>query len=63
MGSNGYDFDAEKTSFLRSQAELGWFQRTTMVFYLRNKFKLKRQLLRTAFSSAKKARTRKTGSK
>ena len=39
MGSKGYDFDAEKTSFLRSQAELGWFQRTTMVFYLRNKIK------------------------
>jgi hypothetical protein len=36
MGSNGYDFDAENTSFLRSQVELEWFLRTTMVLYLRN---------------------------
>ncbi|KAL3771197.1 hypothetical protein ACHAW5_008905 [Stephanodiscus triporus] len=36
MGSKGYEFDVEKTMFLRSQAELGWFQRTTMVYYLRN---------------------------
>ncbi|KAL3822645.1 hypothetical protein ACHAXA_001798 [Cyclostephanos tholiformis] len=40
MESKGYDFDIEKTTFLRRQAELGWFQRTTMVYYLRNQSKL-----------------------
>lgn len=32
MGSKGFHYDEEKTSFLRNQAELSWFKDTTMVF-------------------------------
>ena len=36
MYTKGYGYDNETTTFLRSQAELGWFQRTAMVFRLKN---------------------------
>mmetsp|Transcript_29172 Transcript_29172/g.53804 ORF Transcript_29172/g.53804 Transcript_29172/m.53804 type:complete len:610 (-) Transcript_29172:287-2116(-) len=32
MGAKGFEFDREKTLFLRSEAQLGWFKDTTMVF-------------------------------
>jgi len=32
MQSRGFEYDAQKTIFLRGQAELSWFKETTMVF-------------------------------
>ena len=32
LKTKGYEFNSEKTQVLRSQAELGWFKGTTMVF-------------------------------
>jgi hypothetical protein len=32
MNRHGYDFDQSKTTYLREQAQLGWFKHTSMVF-------------------------------